>query len=251
MMPEALLRDRRIHSTAKVLWGLLDRYAGDSERAWPGQQRLAEDLGISVQGVQKQLYALRDAGWLEIIKPDRSRGTCSYIVNEEPYQRDEVAPTPVGPMTPTPVGPVAPTPVGTNESQGIESKTPPVYPPLQIVADEIDGHPIKRVVTAAGPPVAEVLTAFNEISGRSFTVKAWGDKIGRCLRAHPELSAEQVRQIIARQFVDPWWDESRTSPSVIFGTIAQFERCLNQTDAPRISRADRRALDIVNGWGDA
>lgn len=72
----------------------------------------------------------------------------------------------------------------------------------------------------------DVLTIFNEVSGRRFGSKQAVGKIILRHREHPELTAAEHRWIIEQQFAKPWW-KGDPSPNVIYGNGDLFDRALN------------------------
>ena len=82
MVPEALTRAAGISDRAVRLWLLLDRYAGDHEAAFPGRQRLADDLSCSLDTVDRAVAELIGEGWLvRELRPGRSS---LYVLNNDP-----------------------------------------------------------------------------------------------------------------------------------------------------------------------
>lgn len=64
VLPEPLLRDRRVSDRAMRLWCLLDRYAGANGQAFPKRKRLAGDLDCSVATLDRAMEELVATGWL-------------------------------------------------------------------------------------------------------------------------------------------------------------------------------------------
>lgn len=61
-----VLRDPDLTPQAKALYALLATYADNGGRdCWPNQQTLADQLGVSVDTIQRQLRVLEDAGVVE------------------------------------------------------------------------------------------------------------------------------------------------------------------------------------------
>lgn len=70
-----------------------------------------------------------------------------------------------------------------------------------------------------------VLAAFNQVAGTKFAGQSWLRKIILRVREHPEVSVDEHRAIIERNFERPWWRDD-PSPSVIYGNDAVFERSM-------------------------
>ena len=92
----------------------------------------------------------------------------------------------------------------------------------------------------SSPSPNEVLEGWNRIFGKSYTVKAWGGKLTACIRAHPEVTLAEHLEMIQREHATPWWKHDRPeTPALQYGTVAQFERCIQRDTAPRLSPGDR------------
>lgn len=109
------------------------------------------------------------------------------------------------------------------------------------------------------PAPKEVLDGWNQIFGKSYTVQAWGGKLTACIRAHPEVTLAEHLEMIKREHAAPWWKHDRPeTPALQYGTVAQFERCIQRDTAPRLSPGDRvvqqlraqRAQSEGNGHGN-
>jgi DNA-binding transcriptional MocR family regulator len=64
VLPEPLIRDRRISDRAMRVWCLLDRYAGANGQAFPKRKTLATALGCSVATLDRAIEELVQFGWL-------------------------------------------------------------------------------------------------------------------------------------------------------------------------------------------
>ena len=74
--PRSLLRDPDVSPQAKAMWTLLEDYASPgSPMPFPGQDTLAEHMGVTSRSVRSWLHELRDHGWLEIESKPTPRGT--------------------------------------------------------------------------------------------------------------------------------------------------------------------------------
>ena len=67
-VPNFILRDGALSIGAKVTYAMFLSYAWHNEACFPGQERLAEDMGMSVSRVNEFVKALEAAGFLEIIR---------------------------------------------------------------------------------------------------------------------------------------------------------------------------------------
>lgn len=62
MMPNVILRDARLSVGARLAYSVLLSYAWDGAACFPGQQRLADDMGVTARQVRTYLQELKDAG---------------------------------------------------------------------------------------------------------------------------------------------------------------------------------------------
>jgi len=68
-IPNGLLKYKGVSSTAKLLWARLAQYAGKNGVAWPSQDSLAEEIGVSVTTIKRFMKELIDDGFIECEKP--------------------------------------------------------------------------------------------------------------------------------------------------------------------------------------
>lgn len=61
----ALIRDRRISHGAFRLWHALRDYTDHTSRCFPGQRRLATDIGCNIHSIKPWTKELVVAGWLK------------------------------------------------------------------------------------------------------------------------------------------------------------------------------------------
>jgi DNA-binding MarR family transcriptional regulator len=60
------LRDKSLSLGARVLYGILDDYAGTKAECWPHQRTAAADIGRSVRSVKRWIAELVAAGYISI-----------------------------------------------------------------------------------------------------------------------------------------------------------------------------------------
>lgn len=83
VVPEPLIRDKRISDRAFRVWCILDRYAGANGAAFPTRRRLAEDLDCSLATLDRAILELVEYGWLT--KQRRGEGESNdYTLVEVP-----------------------------------------------------------------------------------------------------------------------------------------------------------------------
>ena len=64
-VPNIILKVPKLSANAKVVYALMLSYAWHNNRVFPGQDRMAEDLGTSRPTVTKAVAELVQEGWLE------------------------------------------------------------------------------------------------------------------------------------------------------------------------------------------
>src|SRR5690242_10059203 len=65
-VPNVLLNDATISANAKVVYSKLLSYAWYNDLVFPGQDRMAADIGFSTPTVSRALHELEQHKWLEI-----------------------------------------------------------------------------------------------------------------------------------------------------------------------------------------
>ena len=94
MVPATVIRDRRLKSgTRDVLMALL-LYADAHGTCHPSQARIADDLGISREEVNRRMRKLKGLGYLTSDAPQTKGGTATYHLHLTPRCDETVTPTP-------------------------------------------------------------------------------------------------------------------------------------------------------------
>lgn len=116
-----------------------------------------------------------------------------------------------------------------NNNTETTSENPPT--PRRGKREKSTGKKVNRkAVTQAELALAtDVLAAFNEVAGTSYTIDSHFRGIVGRIRQRPDLTAEQHQAAIASAFADPWWGQSHPSPAVIYGNGAIFEKTVEET----------------------
>ena len=79
-VPNAVLKSGEISSGAKLVYALLLSYAWHNDFCFPGQERLAGDIGISRQSVNTHVKELERKGFIRIKRLGQGRANL-YEVN--------------------------------------------------------------------------------------------------------------------------------------------------------------------------
>ncbi len=77
-VPNYLLKHPKLSAMAKVVYAMLLSYAWHNNRVFPGQERMAEDIGTSQPTIHRASQELEKAGWLEIKR--RGQGKTNMYV---------------------------------------------------------------------------------------------------------------------------------------------------------------------------
>ncbi len=77
-IPNILLNEPRLSANAKVVYSKLLSYAWHNNHVFPGQERMAVDLGSTRSTINRGVMELEEAGWLEIQR--RGQGKTNLYV---------------------------------------------------------------------------------------------------------------------------------------------------------------------------
>ncbi|MCC6947003.1 MAG: helix-turn-helix domain-containing protein [Bradyrhizobiaceae bacterium] len=85
-VPNFILRTKKLSAGDKLAFAMLLSYAWQNDFCFPGQQRLAADMGITERSVRTHLKALEAAGLLAITQRGQGK-TNLYELNLKPKRR--------------------------------------------------------------------------------------------------------------------------------------------------------------------
>jgi DNA-binding MarR family transcriptional regulator len=77
-IPNFVLKNAELSSNAKVAYALLLSYAWNNDRVFPGQDRMAKDMGLSRPTATKAIGELERVGYLDIQR--RGQGLTNVYV---------------------------------------------------------------------------------------------------------------------------------------------------------------------------
>src|SRR5436190_8256141 len=80
-LPYVVLRDIKLSIGARLTYAVLLSYAWQDDSTFVGQARMATDMGLSEPQLQRYLYELRDALYIEISRKDK-RFNNTYIIKD-------------------------------------------------------------------------------------------------------------------------------------------------------------------------
>lgn len=78
-IPNYLLNSPALSANAKVVYSKLLSYAWHNNRVYPGQERMADEIGTSQPTVARAVRELQDKGWLAIERRGQGK-TNIYIL---------------------------------------------------------------------------------------------------------------------------------------------------------------------------
>lgn len=80
-LPYVVLRDTKLSVGARLSYAVLLSYAWQADATFVGQEKMAQDMGVSERQVQRYLYELRDTNYIEISRTDK-RFNNTYIIKD-------------------------------------------------------------------------------------------------------------------------------------------------------------------------
>ncbi len=63
-LPHRVLKDKRLSFGARLTYAVLLSYAWEKESCFPGQKKMAEDLGTSDRSIRTFLHELKEHGYI-------------------------------------------------------------------------------------------------------------------------------------------------------------------------------------------
>ena len=98
-LPYLVLRDTRLSVGARLSYAVLLMYAWQEGSCFPGQQRMAKDLGLSPRHLRRFLTELREQGYVSWRKT-MPGGTNTYVLHDVKSKlKSEAKGTPVSPQS--------------------------------------------------------------------------------------------------------------------------------------------------------
>jgi len=88
-VPNFILRDSELSIGAKLTYAMFLSYAWHNDRCFPGQERLAAEMGMSVPSVSNFISELRDQGLISIQRRGQGK-TNLYTVHFQVAKRGTV-----------------------------------------------------------------------------------------------------------------------------------------------------------------
>lgn len=80
-LPNFVLRDKELSAWARLAYAVLLSYAWQEGSCFPGQQRMADDLGITVQYLRKALSELKERNYIDWKRQGLTKPNVYYILS--------------------------------------------------------------------------------------------------------------------------------------------------------------------------
>lgn len=80
-IPNYVLGDQSLSLGARLIYTMLLSYAWQEKRCFPGQARLAADLGVDERSVRRYLVELRDRGYVDWKQRGLGKTNIYYILD--------------------------------------------------------------------------------------------------------------------------------------------------------------------------
>lgn len=85
-LPNFVLKDKTLSFGARLAYAVLLSYAWQAESCFPGQQRMAEDLGTSDRSIRTFLNELKERGYIDWKQQGLNRSNIYYILDYQPLK---------------------------------------------------------------------------------------------------------------------------------------------------------------------
>ncbi len=85
-LPNYVLKDKKLSFGARLTYAVLLSYAWQEDSCFPGQQRMAEDLGASDRSIRTFLGELKDRGYIDWKQQGLNKTNIYYILDFKPLK---------------------------------------------------------------------------------------------------------------------------------------------------------------------
>ena len=87
-LPNYILRDKQLSFGARLAYAVLLSYAWHEESCFPGQKRMARDLGVSRRMLGDYLKELKERGYITWQRRGLNKTNIYYILDFQPLKVD-------------------------------------------------------------------------------------------------------------------------------------------------------------------
>ncbi len=85
-LPNYVLRDKQLSFGARLAYAVLLSYAWQEESCFPGQARMARDLGVSRRMLSDYLKELKQRGYIAWERTGLNKTNIYYLLDYQPFQ---------------------------------------------------------------------------------------------------------------------------------------------------------------------
>lgn len=83
-LPYLVMKEKNLSVGARLTYAFLLMYAWQETSCFAGQEKMAEDMGVSRAQAQRYLYELRDRGYIKIERRDKRYNNTYILVDKHP-----------------------------------------------------------------------------------------------------------------------------------------------------------------------
>lgn len=87
-LPNYVLREKKLSFGARLAYAVLLSYAWQEDSCFPGQERMAKDLGTSRRSINSYLKELKDASFITWQRRGLTKTNIYYILDYKPVKLD-------------------------------------------------------------------------------------------------------------------------------------------------------------------
>ena len=85
-LPRFVLKDKRLSFGARLTYAVLLSYAWQEDSCFPGQNKMANDLGVSRQAINGYLIELKDNNYISWERRGLGKTNIYYILDYKPLK---------------------------------------------------------------------------------------------------------------------------------------------------------------------
>lgn len=83
-LPYLVMKDKTLSMGARLTFAFLLMYSWQEGSCFAGQEKMAEEMGISRAQVQRFFYELRDTGYIKVERSDKRYNNTYIILDRKP-----------------------------------------------------------------------------------------------------------------------------------------------------------------------
>jgi len=85
-LPRYILKDKKLSFGARLTYAVLLSYAWQDDRCFPGQERMAQDLGTTARSIRRFLQELKENHYIDWKQQGLHKPNIYYILDFKPLQ---------------------------------------------------------------------------------------------------------------------------------------------------------------------